>query len=549
MFFFLLVAVFSMVVGVVGLAGLDSVKDAMNDVSGHRINQLNSIDDYHVEVEEALGAMRDIAMATSGEAQATYIKAMQDSFQRMDELSQDLYNDANTDETRRLLQNLIDAQTASSNEFQKISDTVMSTDIEAAAAAFHSEAFQGALGNLRAAMEAFEARIDTMVAKSVSGADSARQMASVWMMAAALFTLCGGATIGVLMSYHISRDMKKLAKAVNAVANGDLTTGVDIDNKNEFGLLAVDVNRMVRDLGDVMRQIDSTAGIVDSASKQVSSSSMSLAQVSTEQASSVEEVSASMAQISEQARQNSDSAGKAMELSNATKGNAAEGARKMHEVLEAMQNIDKSSSSIAGIIKVIDDIAFQTNILALNAAVEAARAGAHGKGFAVVAEEVRNLAARSAKAAGETTSMIEQSLAQVKNGSKIVDQASAALSKIVEGVAETAGLVDSIATASSEQAQGAEQVRVGVDQVSQTIQTTSSVAEEAASSSSELADQAGRLKGLLARFQYETGGERGARGAQETDEAREGRAGRAEGGAEDRAQAAQALIGQNYGKY
>lgn len=293
-------------------------------------------------------------------------------------------------------------------------------------------------------------------------------------------------------------ERRKQAENMQRLAAGDLT--IEFHAGSERDALGNSLKTLVESFNSLIYSIMNSAERVASDSTRVSDSSQNLSMGATEQASSIQQLTASLNEIAEQTTLNAKNAQSANALADNTRQFAEDGTAQMKSMLLSMDSLQISSRSINKIIKVIDDIAFQTNILALNAAVEAARAGQFGKGFAVVAEEVRTLSSKSAQAAKETTALIADIIRKIDEGISTANNTDKALSKIVDKVTDTVSLVDAIAAASTEQAAAIAQVNQGIAQVSLMIQSTAATSEESASASETLVSQARQLEEAISAF-------------------------------------------------
>jgi methyl-accepting chemotaxis protein len=301
-----------------------------------------------------------------------------------------------------------------------------------------------------------------------------------------------------------SRQMRTAVSDVRSVASsmaeGDMTVQVREDLPGMLGEMAAALAEAIVKVRTALDEVRAASDTVASAAQQLASSSEEISSGAQEQASSLEETAASLEEMTATIKQNADNAQQASQLASGARGTAENGGQVVSDAVTAMGAINESSNRIAEIITTIDEIAFQTNLLALNAAVEAARAGEQGRGFAVVAAEVRNLAQRSASAAKEIKTLIQDSVRKVSAGSELVSASGKTLNEIVTSVKRVTDIVAEIAAASREQSSGIEQVNKAVTQMDQVTQANASQTEEMSGTAESLAGEAGKLQLLVGQF-------------------------------------------------
>ena len=478
-------------VAYLGIGGMGTIDDKLERIVTVNYAKIKLANDVTTEIN---GLIEEIELMTVKD-QAARVEAKEKIGKRRaayQEAMQKLEKLETTDKGKELIaaaKGAIDAARKANNEVIELS---VSGKTAEAISVFNREAHPLIL-KIKDAFSALVRYQEERMAQRHTEAQAAYADARFFMLA----VVVGGIVIGVVVAFLITRGITRpLGRAVavaDSLAQGDLTVAIEATSKDETGALLAAMANMVEKLKVVVGDVKSAAGNVASGSQELSASSEEMSQGATEQAAAAEEASSSMEQMSANIRQNADNAIETERIAVKSADDARKGGTAVADTVNAMRDI-------AGKISIIEEIARQTNLLALNAAIEAARAGEHGKGFAVVAAEVRKLAERSQRAAGEISELSASSV-------EVAEAAGEMLSRMVPDIQRTAELVQEISAACKEQDTGAEQINRAIQQLDQVIQQNAGASEEMASTSEELASQAEQLQTSIAFFRT---GEEGA---------------------------------------
>jgi methyl-accepting chemotaxis protein len=474
-------------VGVFSVVQLSKVNDVSRDISGNWLPGVQTLG----RISAAINLYRraDLAhiLAADKEAMNRYEKLMEQAANQLTEAQSKYDKLISSEDERRIFERMQSAWASYLEYHQRV--LVLSRDLKKQeATALNVESKKP----FDLAMEALEQDIEL---SAKGAADSTRHAENMYQNARMLIIVI--LVVGGLMGFVLSLVVAKVISAAleqgisvaERLAGGDLCITLGSTNKDESGRLLQALGATLKKLSEVVVDVSGSARNVADGAEQMSESSIELSQGATEQAASIEEVSASMEETTANIRQNADNAMQTEKIALKAAVDAKEGREAVTQTVDAMKQIARK-------ISIIEEIARQTNLLALNAAIEAARAGEHGKGFAVVAAEVRKLAERSQKAAGEITELSGTSVL-------VADRAGELLSKILPDVKRTSELVQEIAASCREQDTGAQQVNKAIQQLDQVIQKNAGASEEMSATSEELSAQAQLLQGAIAFFKVD----------------------------------------------
>ncbi|KJU84019.1 methyl-accepting chemotaxis sensory transducer [Candidatus Magnetobacterium bavaricum] len=487
---FVIVACITVVVGTVSIINMHKIDDADTFLYEKMTVPIGILGRITEKFQRIRINLRDFVTAKTDAEKDEALKKITDFRAEVRKECEDFEKTIVTDEARKMFEHFVETRKAYGVVIDKIVALDKAGKGTEALELMHTEGKKAAMAE-QAAIDALQDR-KLKQAKETSDANTVltEQITTLIITITAIGFIIA-IFMGVFISGSISNPLKESVTVAEAISNGDLTVQIDINRKDEIGQLAGAMGSMIKRLRDTISEVMMAARQVSEGSGQLSSTAQQISEGSTEQAASVEEVSSSMEQMAANIKQNADNSHETEKIAAKSSQDAKESGAVVSDAVGAMKEI-------AGKITVIEEIARQTNLLALNAAIEAARAGEHGKGFAVVAAEVRKLAERSQKAAGEIGHLSTTTVDKA-------EQAGNMLGKLVPDIQKTSELVQEISAASNEQNSGAEQINKAIQQLDQVIQQNASASEEMASTAEELSAQAETLQSAISFFKLDQG--------------------------------------------
>ena len=487
---------------VVGVNRLAQLNRQMNDVIHDKYPKTVIAGDIVDQINLVARSVRNILLLKD----AAQIKSENDRIVGADKAIQERLAELDKrmvdDQSRTLLANLITAQTNYVDKRDKVR--------KLAADGTRDGAIDMLISDVRPVQSAYMEAVDKLIKQqndmmTSAGAevelDYERARNMLIVLGAIGLVMAGGIAWGITRS--ITVPLNRAVAVAKTVAAGDLTSQIDSSGKDETAQLLEALKTMNDNLLRIVSQVRNGTDTIATASGEIASGNLDLSSRTEQQAGSLEETASAMEELTSTVRQNADNARQANQLATSASEVATQGGDVVGQVVTTMESINESSRKIVDIISVIDGIAFQTNILALNAAVEAARAGEQGRGFAVVASEVRSLAQRSASAAKEIKTLINDSVEKVGNGSKLVAQAGNTMNEVVQSVRRVTEIVGEITVAGQEQSDGIEQINNAITQMDETTQQNAALVEQAAAAAQSLQDQASHLAQVVGVFKLD----------------------------------------------
>lgn len=478
---------------------------AFQDLAGHRVPNMTAAEEWRAYLQDSGLKMRNVLILDNDTEIRQQIAAVHEDQTRRSEIVAHLTQSIVLPEGKARLGEAVNARAAYAPIEMRFLELVEAGNIAAARTLLLHEARPAQIANIEAIGRLVEFEKEA-VSRSAALAEASHRNGRRLLLLLGTLAFAAGAGAALVITRGVLKQLggepSDAARVAGCIAGGELdvaTTGGAADRSSVMFAM----ESMRANLTEIVTQVRHRADAVVAGTQQIAQGNDDLSERTQEQAAALEETAASMEQMAATVRQNADHARHANELAARARQRAEHGGTVVSDAINAMAQINGSSRKIADILGVIDEIAFQTNLLALNAAVEAARAGEQGRGFAVVAAEVRNLARRSATAARETKTLINDSVEKVRAGSELVDASGATLSEIVASVKEMSGIVAQIAAATEEQSAGIDQVTRAVTQMDSVTQRNAALVEEAAAASKAIEHQAQALAQQISFFRTE----------------------------------------------